>query len=230
MDSLALDEVHDRIASAAVQSGRVGSDVDLVVVSKQRAETDVLAAYEAGERLFGENRQQGLKTRIESDLPDDIVWHFIGPLQSRKARFVTRHAALLHSFDRYSLVDRWVSADGGPVLVQFNLASESQKTGFDPAMAMEVLDDLVESGIDVRGVMAIPPFANDPESTARWFATLREIFDHYREERTSIDICSMGMSNDYEVAIREGATIIRVGRAIFEGTNNGHDERQAGTT
>ena len=223
MDPLGLHEVHDRIASAARQSGRASSDIDLVVVSKQREDSDVRAVYEAGERLFGENRQQGLKARVESDLPEDIIWHFIGPLQSRKARFVARNAALLHSFDRYSLVEKWVSADGGPVLVQFNLALESQKSGFDPALAMEVLENLVGSGVDVRGVMAIPPLASEPEATAPWFAMLREIFDRYREERTSIDICSMGMSNDYEVAIREGATTIRVGRAIFEGTNNGHD-------
>ncbi len=105
-----------------------------------------------------------------------------------------------------------------PVLVQFNLAGEPQKSGFPPDEPGRVLDDLVTLGLDVRGVMAIPPNATDPESARPWFARLREIFDLYRRDLPTIDTCSMGMSNDLEVAIEEGATMVRIGRAIFDRT------------
>jgi hypothetical protein len=208
------------MADSAIASGRRPDEIDLVIVSKLRSDEDVLSMYEAGHRTFGENRQQGLKARIEADLPEDIVWHFIGPLQSRKVRYVASHAALLHSLDRLSLAQRWVNADGGPVLIQFNVANEPQKSGFDPADAVVALDAVLASGADVRGVMAIPPVTPDPTDVTPWFRLLRTIFEDYQERVPDITVCSMGMTNDLEIAIREGATTIRVGRAIFEGTNN----------
>jgi pyridoxal phosphate enzyme (YggS family) len=208
------------MATAAEQAGRDVADIGLVVVSKLRSDTEVLDVYDQGERVFGENRQQAFKARIDAGLPDDIEWHFIGPLQSRKARYVAEHASLLHSLDRLSLAHKWVAAGGGPVLIQFNLAEEPQKSGFDPDSADEVLESVLATGADVRGVMAIPPLATDPRETAPWFARLRGIFDEYREHHAGIDVCSMGMTNDLEIAILEGSTTIRVGRAIFEGTNN----------
>jgi len=223
MDTSGLNDVRHRIAMAAQESGRSADDIVLVVVSKQRTDAEVMAVVDAGQRVFGENRQQGLQARLDSGLPGDIEWHFVGPLQSRKVRFVAASARLLHSLDRLTIADRWVASDGGPALVQFNLAGEPQKSGFDPRQASEVLDDLMARGVDVRGVMAIPPVEANPESSARWFSELRSIFESYRDTRDSIDVCSMGMSNDFEVAIREGATMIRVGRAIFEATNNGLD-------
>ncbi|GMQ98114.1 MAG: YggS family pyridoxal phosphate-dependent enzyme [Acidimicrobiia bacterium] len=223
MDAGGLIDVQRRIAGAARGSGRSTDDIVLVVVSKQRSDAEVMAVFDAGQRIFGENRQQGLQSRLDSDLPGDIEWHFVGPLQSRKVRYVASAAGLLHSLDRLSLADRWVASHGGSALVQFNLAGEPQKSGFDPRDASQVLDDLISRGVDVRGVMAIPPLAANPETSARWFSKLRSIFESYRDTRDSIDVCSMGMSNDFEVAIREGATMIRVGRAIFEATNNGLD-------
>jgi len=219
MDSPGLSAVRLRMVAAAERAGRNADEIDLVVVSKMRSNEEVLSVYRSGERIFGENRQQGLRARVEADLPDDITWHFIGPLQSRKARYVAGHVGLLHSLDRLSLAERWVAVDGGPVLVQFNLAGEPQKVGFDPQRADEVLADVLEIGVDVRGVMAIPPLVEDPAESAPWFALLRGIFERYRDESSLIDVCSMGMTNDFEVAIAEGATTIRVGRAIFEGTN-----------
>jgi hypothetical protein len=206
--------------TAAQQAGRDVADIDLVVVSKLRSDAEVLAVYDEGERVFGENRQQAFKARVDAGLPADIEWHFVGPLQSRKARYVADHAALLHSLDRFSLANRWVAADGGPVLIQFNLAGEPQKSGFDPAMAHEVLDTVLGTGADVRGVMAIPPMTDDPTAVAPWFRMLRGIFDDFGERTGNIVVCSMGMTNDLEIAILEGATTIRVGRAIFEGTND----------
>ncbi len=222
MGTAGLNSVRDRIAAAAARAGKRADDIELVVVSKMRSDTEILDVYEAGERTFGENRQQGLRDRIEASLPDDIVWHFIGPLQSRKVRYVATHASLLHSLDRISLAHRWVAAGGGPALIQFNVAAEPQKTGFVPDAADQVLDAVLEVGIDVRGVMAIPPIADDPRETAPWFAQLRSIFDSYRDHHRGIDVCSMGMTDDFEVAIAKGATTIRVGRAIFEDTNDHH--------
>ncbi|MEN8237560.1 MAG: YggS family pyridoxal phosphate-dependent enzyme [Actinomycetota bacterium] len=220
MATSGLNAVRSRMVSAAAEAGRDVTDIDLVVVSKLRSDAEVLAVYAEGQRTFAENRQQAFKARIDADLPDDIEWHFVGPLQSRKARYVAQHASLLHSLDRLSLAQRWVAAEGGPALIQFNLAGEPQKSGFDPDRAHEVLDTVLETGADVRGVMAIPPITRDPRDSAPWFRMLRGIYDDFRERNGNIVVCSMGMTNDLEIAILEGATTIRVGRAIFEGTNS----------
>ncbi|MEZ5176238.1 MAG: YggS family pyridoxal phosphate-dependent enzyme [Acidimicrobiia bacterium] len=214
MDPDGLTTVRSRIASAARRSGRSEGDITLVAVSKGRSNDAVLAAYRKGQRDFGENRQQGLRDRIETGLPTDIIWHFIGPLQGRKVRYVAEHVALLHSFDRVDLIHRWQHSDT-PVLLQFNMASEPQKGGFDPAAADRILGLVTEAHIAVRGVMAIPPMVANPNDARGWFAALKDIFDRYREVDDRIDTLSMGMSHDFEVAIEEGATTVRVGTAIF---------------
>ena len=223
MDPLGLSDVIERIAAAAARSGRVASDVTLVAVSKGRPDELVVAAYDQGQRVFGENRQQGLAGRIGGGLPDDIAWHFIGPLQSRKARFVAANASLLHSFDRLDLIPKWTES-GTPVLLQFNLANEPQKGGFDVSEAGPVLEEVLATGVDVRGVMAIPPQSHDPEQTRKWFSVLREVYDGYRSASDRIDTLSMGMTDDFDVAIEEGATMVRVGRAIFEPHTNSDSE------
>ena len=210
-----LRAVRLAIAQVCATIGRSPDSVELVVVSKQRSDADVLRVYEQGHRLFAENREQGLKARIASDLPEDIVWHFVGPLQTRKVPFVSGHVALLHSMDRERLALKWSERSDVPVLLQFNLAGEEQKSGFDPKDADRVIEDSLEMGLSVRGVMAIPPIADDPEKSRPWFADLRRIYDRYQGGYPDIDICSMGMSNDFPVAIEEGATMVRVGRAIF---------------
>ena len=103
--------------------------------------------------------------------------------------------------------------------MQFNLAAEPQKSGFSPSDADEVLEQLLDRGLDVVGVMAIPPIADDAEDTRQWFAMLRAIYDSYGATHPAISVCSMGMTNDFEVAIEEGATMVRIGRAIFSGEN-----------
>jgi pyridoxal phosphate enzyme (YggS family) len=210
----ALGEVQERVALASVRSGRAAEEVQLVAVSKNRTAAAIRDAYEQGQRVFGENRQQGLARRIDEGLPGDISWHFIGRLQSRKAPFVAEHADLLHSFDRLDLIKRW----GGtttPVLLQFNMAGEPQKGGFDPASAPEAFAKVCDAGVVVKGVMAIPPQSAIAEDSRRWFVQLREVFDKLAETSSTVDTLSMGMSNDYEVAIEEGATLVRVGTAIF---------------
>jgi PLP dependent protein len=209
-----FEDVQDRICAAALRSGRTADEIQLVAVSKNRPASAVRALHEAGQRHFGENRQQGLAARFAEDLPTDITWHFIGPLQSRKAPFVAEHADLLHSFDRLDLIKRWAGSTT-PVLLQFNLAAEPQKVGFDPKDADQVFADVTNAGIVVKGVMAIPPQASEPEETRPWFVQLRDVFDRLRETSRAVDTLSMGMSNDYEVAIEEGATLVRIGTAIF---------------
>jgi pyridoxal phosphate enzyme (YggS family) len=192
--------------------------VELVVVSKQRSDEALLTVYGEGQRVFAENREQGLRQRCDAGLPNDIVWHFVGPLQSRKVASVASHVSLLHSMDRLSLASKWGSRTDVPVLIQFNMAGEEQKSGFDPADADRVIDEVAQHGVRIRGVMAIPPMSPDPEQARPWFSQLRTIYDTYTANYPGIDVCSMGMSNDFGVAIEEGATMVRVGRAIFAAT------------
>jgi pyridoxal phosphate enzyme (YggS family) len=214
MEPVGIDVVRGRIAAAAVRVGRDPHEVTLVAVSKGRSNDQLLAAYEHGQRVFGENRQQGLAARMDAGLPRDIEWHFIGPLQRRKVAFVTSNADLVHSFDRRALIERW-NGSATPVLLQFNMGREPQKGGFDPDQADDVLAEVRAGGISVRGVMAIPPAVPNPEDARVWFVGLREIYDRFRGTDPTIDTLSMGMSNDFEVAIEEGATMVRVGTAIF---------------
>jgi pyridoxal phosphate enzyme (YggS family) len=216
MAVVGLSQVQARIADACDRSGRSPDEVRLVAVSKNRSDADVLAVYEDGHRLFAENREQGLKERMHAGLPNDISWQFVGPLQSRKAQYVGAHVDLLQSMDRQSLAAKWAVRTATPVLIQFNMADEPQKSGFDPADADEVLDTVMRVGLNVLGVMAIPPLVDDPDDARPWFAALRTIFDRYRATDSGITICSMGMSHDLEAAISEGATMVRVGRAIFD--------------
>lgn len=218
MDPTGLVIVRSAIDSAATRRGVPGDSVTLVAVSKGRPNADVSSVVQAGQLILGENRQQGLRDRVESGLFSEVVWHFVGPLQSRKVAFVQQHAALLHSMDRLSLAQRWSAAGATPVLMQFNLGNEPQKSGFDPNDADAVIEQVLSMGVDVRGVMAIPPKAGNPELTRPYFAQLRSILDHYRESYANMEQCSMGMSHDFEVAIEEGSTMVRVGRAIFEPT------------
>jgi hypothetical protein len=212
--AIGLENVKERIARASVRSGRKPDAVSLVAVSKQQSDAAVMDTYRAGQRMFGENRQQGLQSRLAGDLPVDIEWHFIGPLQSRKVAYVAANAALVHSFDRAKLGTKW-PADGAPALLQFNMAREPQKSGFDPSDWELAAEGAASSGVHVVGVMAIPPLVDDPNDSRGWFRELRRIFDRLASQSYDITTCSMGMSHDFEVAIEEGATMVRVGTAIF---------------
>lgn len=233
MAHVGLDRVRRRIADACAVAGRPASDVDLLVVSKQRSAAEVLAVHRAGQRRFAENRQQALVGRSAEDLPSDIEWHFVGPVQSRKARSIADHCVLLHSLGRMKVARIWADhRPSVPVLAEFNLADEPQKDGFDPRDADRVLDTLVDLGLRVRGTMAIPPNTEEVEDRRPWFAMLRSIHDRWSERADGIEICSMGMSADLELAIEEGATMVRVGRAIFEHgphrTNDGGNDQRDG--
>lgn len=209
-------EVMDRVASAATAAGRSPDEITVVAVSKTMDPADVMAVYEKGHRDFGENRA-GELARKAADLPRDIRWHFVGALQSNKARAVRGVVHLLHSMDRRSLGKSWMKGQGipPPVLAQVNVGDEPQKSGVAPETVTEAVGWMHELGLDVRGLMAIPPIPDQPEDSRKHFIRLCQIRDEVRIEHPSVVELSMGMTDDFEVAISEGASIIRVGRAIF---------------
>ena len=210
-----LEGVRDRVHAAAERSGRDPAEVTLVAVSKGRSAEAVLDAYDAGQRDFGENRSAELAAKAPL-LPEDIRWHFIGSLQTRQAKVARPHTALLHSLDRSRLANVWSS--GGlipPALIQVNVAGETQKHGIEPELVSQLLEEAVARGISCRGLMTMAPLSVDPEDSRRWFRQLRLLRDGLHDAYSDLTELSMGMTDDYEVAIEEGATIIRVGRAIF---------------
>jgi len=210
-----LSEVRDRLRAAAERSGRAPEEITLVVVSKGRSVAEIHEAYAAGHRDFGENRAGELEVKAPQ-LPGDIAWHFIGSLQSRKARHVRPHVRLLHSLDRPKLVDVWAGApDPPPALIQVNIAAEPQKHGVKPEEVRGLLSYATQAGIRCVGLMTIPPVPPTPDASRRWFVALAQLRAELLLTHPELTELSMGMTDDFEVAIEEGATLIRVGRAIF---------------
>ncbi len=215
--------VRARMAEAAKRAGRDPAAVLLVAVSKTKGAAEVLAAEAAGCRDFGENYAQELvekATALEALAPGgERRWHFIGQLQRNKMRAIAGKVSLFHGVDRASLADEigmrcaalGVRAD---VLVQVNVAGEAQKGGCEPAAIRELLAHIERSpSLRLRGLMTMPP-ADSAEEARPWFRALRELRDrHGATER--LPELSMGMSHDFEIAIEEGATLVRVGSAIF---------------
>ena len=220
-----LATVKERMAGAARKSGREPDAVRLVAVSKtvpaERIEVGGLEGC-----VLGENKVQEARDKIEVLGTKSYHWHFIGHLQRNKVKYIPGLFELIHSVDnselaedihRYSLKYDLVT----PVLIQVNVSGESSKSGVHPSGLEDLLDMVVSlNGISVRGLMTIPPFDPDPEKSRRHFAALRNLRDRMRKvnvENVFMDELSMGMSNDFEVAIEEGATWVRVGTAIFGG-------------
>ena len=211
-----LNDVLGRAGGAAQRVGRAPSDVTVVAVSKTVGPDDILAAYKAGHRHFGENRSHELVAKAAA-LPDDIVWHFVGTLQSRKAKEVAPIAAVVHSVDRESLLAAFAKQpQHGRLLLQVNLAHEEQKHGADPVAVAAMLDEAARLGVTISGLMLMPPLASDPEENRQWFRELAAMRLRLVKEWPDLKELSMGMTDDFEVAIEEGATLIRVGRAIFD--------------
>ncbi len=217
-----LEEIRERIARAAARAGRAAADVTLVAVSKTFPAEAIRAAYSAGVRHFGENRVQEWESKapLLGDL--DATWHLIGHLQSNKAR---RAAHLFHrvdSVDSIALAQKLdaAAAEEGKclrVLIEVHLGEETTKSGVAEAELTELAREIAMlPQLELLGLMAIPPFTEDPEGARPYFRKLHELRDGLsRAFGKALPVLSMGMSHDFEVAIEEGATEIRVGTAVF---------------
>jgi pyridoxal phosphate enzyme (YggS family) len=210
--STRLGDIRDRIAAAARAAGRDPAGVRLVAVSKTVAVERVRAAYDAGQRDFGENRAQELVATSEG-MPADCRWHMIGAVQTNKVRVLAARVALWHTVDRDPLVGELARrAPGATVLVEVNVADESQKAGCPRADVDRLVDGARAAGLAVVGLMCVPPAGADPRPHFAW---LRDT-----ASRLGLAELSMGMSGDFEAAVAEGATIVRIGTSIF-GTRPG---------
>ena len=211
-----LAAVRERIASACHRAGRSESAVTLVAVCKGQPITSVLAALEAGQRVFAENYAQELVEKAGATSDREIEWHFVGGLQRNKIRKIVGTAALVQSMDSAPLaveIDRRAAALGRvqDILVQVNIGDEAQKSGVAPEHLPALLDAIAPlSHLRCRGLMAIPPAAPDADASRQWFRALASLATGH-----GLADLSMGMSSDFEAAIEEGATLVRVGTAIF---------------
>ncbi len=200
--------------------------VQLVVVSKTRTHEEIMEAYRAGQRHFGESKAQELTPKAE-DLPEDIQWHMVGHLQSNKVKYIAPFVSLIHSVDKLKLL-KVINKEGKknnrvvPVLLQLHIAEESTKFGMDYEEACSLLESEEYRDmkfVDVRGLMGMATFTDDKEQVRREFRELKHSFDSIREKyfpaSHSFKILSMGMSDDYQEGIREGSNMVRIGTAIF---------------
>ena len=219
----------DQIAAAARKSNRAPDEVRLVVVTKSQPLDVVQAAIEAGVRILGENYAEEAVTKIQSLAGQSAVeWHMIGHVQSRKARLVVDHFALLHSLDSLKLaqrLDRFAAERNHilPALLEFNVGGEETKSGWEAseetqwsALMPEVAELLELPHLRVQGLMTMPPLETDPQDSRRFFQRLRRLRDYLAAQFPNVDWreLSMGTSADYSIAVEEGATLVRVGTAI----------------
>ena len=216
-----LNRVRDEIAQAAQASGRNITDVELVAVTKTHAAEIVREAIGADQLLFGESKVQEARVKIPL-LPSHLRWHFIGHLQKNKIRHALPLFELIHSVDSLDLaqaIDRIAQEDGlhPRILLEVNVAGEGSKFGFKaPTLRAELESLLLLSRLSIEGLMCIPPLAEDAEASRKYFIELRELRDALEQEfALQLPQLSMGMTNDYSVAVEEGATLVRVGTAIF---------------
>ena len=217
-------KVKDRIAEACARSGRSPEEVSLIAVSKTKPAEMIRELYDAGQRLFGENRPQELRDKA-GILPEDISWHMIGHLQKNKIKYVAGKASLIHSVDSFELASA-IEAEAEkkeilrvPVLLEVNVADEESKFGLlpcDTAALARKISALPR--LQVQGLMTVAPFVENAEENRSIFRELHQLSVDIASENIdniSMNVLSMGMTNDYEIAIEEGATCVRVGTAIF---------------
>ncbi|MEZ4601496.1 MAG: YggS family pyridoxal phosphate-dependent enzyme [Syntrophotaleaceae bacterium] len=218
-----LSRIREQIAEACRRAGRSPESVRLVAVSKTKPASMVEEAAAAGQKLFGESYAQEFATKVE-DVHRPVEWHFIGGLQTNKVKYLAGKVDLIHSVDRLSLAEeidkQWAKIDQVvDILIQLNLGEEETKSGTDETGLEELLRQAAAlPHLRVRGLMALPPWLDDPEEVRPYFRRLREL----AEKMAALNIpgvemkeLSMGMSHDFEVAVEEGATLVRVGSAIF---------------
>jgi PLP dependent protein len=219
-----LARVRDRIARAAERAGRSAEDITLITVSKTFDADIVQQAVDAGVRDLGENKVQEAANKSLKVQGEGLKWHLIGHLQSNKARLAVTTFDVIHSVDTRQLVERLdrIAGEEGrrpSVLVQVDLGHESTKSGAEEAELPDIIEALdAAKNIDLRGLMTLPPLFDEPERARSYFRRLREILDELNRSRPNgraLGELSMGMSHDFEVAIEEGSTMVRVGTAIF---------------
>src|SRR5438046_7291706 len=216
-----LERVREQIAQAAARVGRVAQEIELVAITKTHPAEKVREAIEAGQTLFGESRVQEARVKIP-ELPSNLRWHFVGHLQKNKIRHALPLFEMIHSVDSLGLaqaIDRIAQEDGLHlrILLEVNVAGEGSKFGFKTTTLRAELESLLMlSRLSIEGLMCIPPLAEEPEASRRYFVELRELRDAIEKEfQVKLPQLSMGMTNDYSVAVEEGATLVRVGTAIF---------------
>ncbi len=222
-----LAEVEDKIQKACERAGRKREEVTLIAVSKTKPVSMLQEAYDLGVRIYGENKVQEIVDKYDV-LPDDIHWHMIGHLQRNKIKYIVDKVDLIHSVDSVRLAEA-INKEAEkknvivPVLIEVNVAEEESKFGFNTDDVMEFVESIKDlSNIRVMGLMTIAPFVADPEENRPIFAQLRQLsvdIDSKKYDNITMSILSMGMTNDYEVAIEEGATMVRVGTGIFGARN-----------
>ncbi|MBR1743691.1 MAG: YggS family pyridoxal phosphate-dependent enzyme [Lachnospiraceae bacterium] len=218
-----LEDVKRRMTEACKRGSRVRDDVTLICVSKTKPVEMIKEAYDLGEREFGENKAQEMKEKYEL-LPKDIHWHFIGHLQTNKVRYVVGRAYLIHSVDSLHLAEAIEQESRkkeviSHILLEVNVAKEESKFGIHTEETVELVKKIAAfPHIRIEGLMTIAPFVGNPEENRQIFQKLYELsVDIGRKniDNVSMGVLSMGMTNDYEVAVEEGATYIRVGTGIF---------------
>jgi len=216
--------VAQRISASALACGRNPDGVRLVTVGKTHSAERIKEAAMAGASIFGENYIQEALEKYETLANFGLVWHFIGHLQSNKARFAVKMFDLIHTVGSLRLaaeLNRQAKkiSKNQDILIQVNIAREGSKSGVDPDDAPELVRQISQfSHLSIRGLMAIPPFFDDPERVRPYFAALCSLRDYIRNQNIkNVDMheLSMGMTGDFEVAISEGATLVRIGTAIF---------------
>ena len=218
-----LELVESRIREACRKAGRSREDVTLIAVSKTKPVEMLREAYDLGIRVFGENKVQEIRDKYDQ-MPEDTQWHMIGHLQTNKVKYIVDKVKLIHSVDSLKLAqaiekeaekhDRTVD-----ILLEVNVAEETSKFGLKTVEVLPVFEQIAQlNHIKIRGLMTIAPFVDDPEKNRPVFADLHKLYVDIKEKNIdngTVSILSMGMTNDYEVAIEEGATMVRIGTGIF---------------
>ena len=218
-----LQEVEKRIQEACARAGRDRSEVTLVSVSKTKPVEMLQEAYDLGVRVFGENKVQEIRDKYDA-LPKDIEWHMIGHLQTNKVKYIVDKVKLIHSVDSLRLaeiIEKEAEKHNRSVdiLLEVNVAEETSKFGLKTVEVIPFAEKIAQfPHINMRGLMTIAPFVDDPEKNRTIFRDLHKLYVDIKEKNIdngTVSILSMGMTNDYEVAIEEGATMVRIGTGIF---------------
>ena len=225
-----LTQIRARMEAACNRCGRNPDSVELIGVSKKKPAAMIAAAAQCGQSLFGESYVQEFCDK-QPEVRAEVRWHFIGALQSNKVKYLRGKVDMIHAVDRLSLAreinKQWGKIDSRvDVLIQVNLAGEQSKAGVAPGNVQALVEQVAElPHVHIQGLMTLPPYAADPEEVRPWFRRLRELaarIDALKLPHVSMQTLSMGMSNDFEVAIEEGATLVRVGTAIFGAREASH--------